>query len=188
MFKSEFFFLNYFEYAVFNGDVCFFSFDRKYPFPVNLVQKIKTVSVSWNLVPTLIPICRILWWYLFFFCFQSEMVFWANLVQKFKIIERETWYLNGNQNKTFQEEYAQIYFIHFITKNFRYHSINFTIINYFTSWCLHFQSSCKSTRQWEIYSKLTKTREQLHWNHSCDFGFNVRQNGCSQIFDQNNWH
>ena len=123
-----------------------------------------------------------------FFCFQSEMVFWANLVQKFKIIERETWYLNGNENKTFQEEYAQIYFIHFITKNFRYHSINFTIINYFTSWCLHFQSSCKSTRQWEIYSKLTKTREQLHWNHSCDFGFNVRQNGCSQIFDQNNWH
>ena len=38
-------------------------FDWKYPFWVNLVQKFKIVSLSGNLVPRLIWICRIQWWY-----------------------------------------------------------------------------------------------------------------------------
>ena len=35
-------------------------------FCVNLVQKIKIISLSWNLVPTLIRICIIQWWYSLF--------------------------------------------------------------------------------------------------------------------------
>ena len=43
---------------------CGFSvFDRKFPFWVNLVQKIKFVCLSWNLVPRLIRISRIQWWF-----------------------------------------------------------------------------------------------------------------------------
>ena len=37
-------------------------FDQKYPFSTNLIQKFKIISWSWNLVPTLIPTCRIQWW------------------------------------------------------------------------------------------------------------------------------
>ena len=36
--------------------------DGKHPFWANLVQKIKIVSFSWNLVPRLIQICRVQWW------------------------------------------------------------------------------------------------------------------------------
>ena len=36
-------------------------FDQEYPFGVNLVQKIKIVSLSWNLVSILIWICKIQW-------------------------------------------------------------------------------------------------------------------------------
>ena len=35
--------------------------DGKHPFRGNLVQKIKIFSLSWNLVPRLIQICRIKW-------------------------------------------------------------------------------------------------------------------------------
>ena len=43
---------------------CNFSFlYRKYSFWANLFQKIKIVSLSWNLISTLIRICRIhCWW------------------------------------------------------------------------------------------------------------------------------
>ena len=36
-------------------------FDGKHPFWANVVQKIKIVSLRWNLVPRLIWICRIQW-------------------------------------------------------------------------------------------------------------------------------
>ena len=36
-------------------------FDRKCPFSANLVQKVKIISLSWNLVPALIRIYRIQW-------------------------------------------------------------------------------------------------------------------------------
>ena len=37
----------------------FFILDQKYPFWAKLVQKFKTVSLSWNLVPSLILMCII---------------------------------------------------------------------------------------------------------------------------------
>ena len=60
-------------------------FDWKYPFRANLVQKIKMISWSWNLVARLIQICRIQWYCSFFFVFEWKYPFWANLVQKIKI-------------------------------------------------------------------------------------------------------
>ena len=36
--------------------------DQKLTFRANLVQKIKIISLSWNLVPRLISICWIQWW------------------------------------------------------------------------------------------------------------------------------
>ena len=44
----------------------FFVFDRKYPFSVNLVQKIRIVSLTRNLILRLIRVYRIQWWYLRF--------------------------------------------------------------------------------------------------------------------------
>ena len=40
--------------------------DRKIPFRGKFAPKIKIVSLSWNLVLTLIRMCRIRWWYLLF--------------------------------------------------------------------------------------------------------------------------
>ena len=58
---AEIWYLHLFEHAEFNGDVHFFVFDRKYPFLANLVQKVKIISWSSNLVARLIQICRIQW-------------------------------------------------------------------------------------------------------------------------------
>ena len=63
----------------------FLVFDRKCSFWVNLVQKVRIISLSWNLVPTLIRISRIQWWCLLS-GFDQEYPFWANLVQKIKIV------------------------------------------------------------------------------------------------------
>ena len=44
-------------------NMCTFSvLDKKYPLWANLFQKIKIVSLSWNLIPWLIWISRIQWW------------------------------------------------------------------------------------------------------------------------------
>ena len=64
----------------------FSSFDWKYHFWANLVQKIKIVSLSWNLGPRLIQICRIQWCYSFFFVSDRNSPFWVNLVQKIRIV------------------------------------------------------------------------------------------------------
>ena len=63
------------------GKFTFSVFDGKYPFWANLVQKVKIISWSWNLVPRLIWICRIQWWRSLFL-----FLIGANLVQKFKIV------------------------------------------------------------------------------------------------------
>ena len=60
-------------------------FNWKYLFWVNLVQKFKIISLSWNFVPRLIRICRILWW-CSHFLFSTEMPFWANFVRKVKVV------------------------------------------------------------------------------------------------------
>ena len=49
-------------------------FDREYPFWANLVQKIKILSLSWNLIPTLTRICRIQWWCFVFFSTRSTFL------------------------------------------------------------------------------------------------------------------
>ena len=63
--------------------------DQIHPFWVNLVQKTKIVSLSWNLVPVLIWISTIQWW-CSVFPFLTENVHLGrgggtNLVQKIKI-------------------------------------------------------------------------------------------------------
>ena len=60
-------------------------FDWKYLFWVNLIQKLKIKSLSWNFVSRLIQICRIPWW-CSLFLFSTGKPFWANLVQKIKIV------------------------------------------------------------------------------------------------------
>ena len=60
--------------------------DWKHPFWANLVQKIKIVSLSWNLVPRIIRIRRIQWGCSFFFVLEGKHSFWANLVQQIKVV------------------------------------------------------------------------------------------------------
>ena len=61
-------------------------FDWKCPFWANLVQKVKIIIWSWNLVARLIRICRTQWCCSPFFVFEWKYRFWVNLVQKVKII------------------------------------------------------------------------------------------------------
>ena len=49
--------------------------DQKHPFWATLVQKIKIVTLSRNLVPRLIGICRIQWWFLLFLFFTRIILF-----------------------------------------------------------------------------------------------------------------
>ena len=58
---------------------------RKYHFWTNLLLKDKTVSLSWNLMTSLIRICRIYWYCSLFPFSTGNTLFWANLVQKTKI-------------------------------------------------------------------------------------------------------
>ena len=55
----------------------------KYHFWANLVEKIKIVSLSWNLVPRLTWTCRIQWWVLVLFSVLDQIFF---LLQKIKIV------------------------------------------------------------------------------------------------------
>ena len=62
----------------------------KYSFWVNLVQKTKIVSLSWNLVLRLIRIWRIWWCYSFFVFLTRYILFRRKLFQKQKTVETET--------------------------------------------------------------------------------------------------
>ena len=72
--EAKIYYLDYFEYAKFNGGVHFFWFIPETPFWANLVQQIKIVSLSWNLVPRLFRIWRTQWWF-DFFCIRPETPF-----------------------------------------------------------------------------------------------------------------
>ena len=63
-----------FNWKYFAGQISWKYLDWKYQFDANLVQKIKIVCLSWNLVPRLIWICRIQWWVLFTLSF-----FWLGI-------------------------------------------------------------------------------------------------------------
>ena len=59
----------------------FSDFDRQYHFWVNLLQKIKIVSLFWNLMPEIIWICRIQWRCYIFLVFIGVTLFgkiWSN--------------------------------------------------------------------------------------------------------------
>ena len=80
----------------------FFVFDWKYPFWANLVQKIKIISLSWNLVPRLIRICRIQWW-CSFFCVWSETLFWGKFSpksQNYQLKLKFVTYTNSNMQNS----------------------------------------------------------------------------------------
>ena len=62
---------------------CDFSFsDRKYPFLENLVQNIKIVGWSWNLIAIVFRIYRIQWWSSLFPFFWLEIPFLGKFVPK----------------------------------------------------------------------------------------------------------
>ena len=69
-------------------------FDQKYPFWANLLQKVKIISWSWNLVPRLIRICRIQWWCSLFLFLIGNMLFGQIWSKKVKLsVQGETRYL-----------------------------------------------------------------------------------------------
>ena len=78
----------------------FLVLDWKHPFWVNSAQKIKIVSLHWNLVLRPIWICRIQWWYGHFFCFQKKLAFLGKFVQKVKIVSLH-WNLVPRPNLVF---------------------------------------------------------------------------------------
>ena len=59
--------------------------DGKYPFWVSLVQKAKIISLSWNLVLTLIQTCRVQWWCSRFLFFIGNAIFWQIWSKKLKL-------------------------------------------------------------------------------------------------------
>ena len=70
-------------------------FEWKYPFWANLVQKVKILTLSWNLVPTLIRTCRIQWWYLFILFLIENTLFGQICSKKSKLsVETKIWYLD----------------------------------------------------------------------------------------------
>ena len=70
-------------------------FDWKYPFWTNLVQKVKIISWSWNLVPRLIRICRIQWWCWIFLFLIGNALFGQIWSKKLKLsVQGETQYWN----------------------------------------------------------------------------------------------
>ena len=70
-------------------------FDWKYPFWANLVQKVKLICLSWNLVPRLIRIWWIQWWCSLFLFLIENMLFGQIWSRKLKSsVQGETWHLN----------------------------------------------------------------------------------------------
>ena len=76
---------------------CYFSIsDQKRPFWPNSAQKIKIVSLIWNLVPTPIHICRIQWWCSLFLFSTINIPFWANMAQNCQFELKFDTYANLN--------------------------------------------------------------------------------------------
>ena len=64
----------------------FSAINWKHTFWATSAQKIKIVSLSWNWVPRLIPMCKIQWWGLLLLFLVGSTLFGKNLVQKMKIV------------------------------------------------------------------------------------------------------
>ena len=73
----------------------FFVFDRKYLFWANLVQKVKIISWSWNLVARLIRICIIQWCCSPFWFLSGNAFFEQIWSKKSKLsLYAQIWYLH----------------------------------------------------------------------------------------------
>ena len=82
----------------------FLIFEWKYPFWANLVQKIKILTLSWNLVPTLIRTCRIQWWCSFFLFLIWNTLFGQIWPKKSKLsVEAEISYLDWFEYAEFND-------------------------------------------------------------------------------------
>ena len=67
-------------------------FEQKYLFHENLVATFKIVCFKWNVVTTLIRICRIQWWYSLFLFLSGNTLFgqiWSK--KKIKIVSLSSW-------------------------------------------------------------------------------------------------
>ena len=98
------------EYVEFNDDVHFVSFWLEILFWANFVQKIKTVSLSWNFAPDLFEYAELCRKYvvLAFSLLDQKNPFWANLVKKIRIVSlswnlvpRLIWYVEFNDDVHF---------------------------------------------------------------------------------------
>ena len=70
-------------------------FDRESTFWANLVQKIKIINLSWNLVPTLTRTCRIQWWYPIFLLLIENPLFGQIWFKKLKLsVQGKTLYVS----------------------------------------------------------------------------------------------
>ena len=98
----------------------FFVLDRKYLFWTKLVPKIKIVSLSLNLVPKLIRICRIQWLYSLFHV-RLEIPFLGKLFPKFKIVwlnsKFGTWTNSNIENSMLMFSNSCILFLESFSKN-----------------------------------------------------------------------
>ena len=96
-----------------------FCFWPGFPFLPNLVQKIKIVSLSWNVLPRLIWICRILWWYSCFLFYTGNTIFYCLC----GCAGIETWKLGSCHQHSFfillQWVRSLIVFVHFLKHFFK---------------------------------------------------------------------
>ena len=64
----------------------FFCFRPEVPFSYKFDSKIQNCLLKWNLVPRLVRIPKIQWWYSVFLFSIGSILFWPNLVQNVKIV------------------------------------------------------------------------------------------------------
>ena len=85
--------LGLFKYAELHGDVHFFYIRLIILSWANLVEKIKIVSLCWNLVPTLIRICVTQWWYPLFLFLTINILLGQIWSKNWKLfVQSEIWY------------------------------------------------------------------------------------------------
>ena len=83
----------------------FFVFEWKYSFWANLVQKIKIVTLCWNLIPRLIRICRIQWCHSLFLFSSANGLFGQILPKMSKLsLYAEIWYLHWFLHAAFNSD------------------------------------------------------------------------------------
>ena len=89
----------------------FFVSDEKHTFWENLVQKIKIVSLCWNLVHRIIRISKIPWWCSLFSFSTGNNLFGQVWSKKLKLlVYTESWYLDQFEYAKFRDGVHFFYF------------------------------------------------------------------------------